>query len=115
MTHEAILPDRSSSCLKKLIGNVCPTPTITPAGGGNLAPSPSQGEGWGEGVYLIKKRKSQQQLHIANVPRWCILERITEQLQNKGVTQFADAFNKLIGSIRGAREQGKTKQPQAEV
>jgi len=43
------------------------------------------------------------------------LERITQQLQDKGVTKFADAFNELIGSIRGAREQEKTKQPQAEV
>jgi len=38
------------------IGGVRLTPTLTlPLGGlGNLAPSPYEGEGWGEGGYPIK-------------------------------------------------------------
>ncbi len=60
---------------------------------------------------LEKARQALVQLAALGVN----LERITQQLQDKGVTQFADAFNELIGSIKGAREQEKTKQPQAEV
>lgn len=50
---------------------------------------------------LEKARQELVQLAALSVN----LERITQQLQDKGVTKFADAFNELLGSIKGLRDQ----------